>query len=69
MGRRLNPLVNRTDQIIVALLAEGKTLAEIAPLVGCSRMTVTRKMARIRRELDAKTTAQAVALAIRSGYI
>jgi DNA-binding NarL/FixJ family response regulator len=55
--------------LIMQQLADGKTLKQIAAEIGKSEQALKNKMKHIRKHLDAKTTHQAVANAVRTKFV
>jgi DNA-binding NarL/FixJ family response regulator len=61
--------VDDDDLAVLRAIADGRTTAEVALLLGVSEHAVNRRLIRIRRELDAPTTIAAVVTAIKRGLI
>jgi DNA-binding NarL/FixJ family response regulator len=61
--------LTRTQTVLVRLLAEGMTDAQIAREMGWSLRSVSQEVARIRVRLGAANRAHAAAIAVRSGII
>jgi DNA-binding NarL/FixJ family response regulator len=61
--------VDDDDLAVLRAIADGRTTAEVALLLGVSEHAVNRRLIRIRRELDAPTTIAAVVTAIKRGSI
>lgn len=61
--------VPRCEMDVLLLMADGRTLAQIATLWGVERGTVHTFAARLRRRLGAETNPQAVLLACRAGLL
>ena len=57
------------DRAILGLLAEGHSLGEAAALLGLSRRTADRRLARGRRVLGARRTTEAIVQARRLGWL
>ena len=57
------------DLEVLRAVADGRTAAEVAVLLGASEHSVNRRLIRIRRELDAPTTIAAVVTAIKRGLL
>jgi DNA-binding CsgD family transcriptional regulator len=63
------PRLEPEDRAILGLLAEGHTLGEAAALLGLSRRTADRRLARGRLALGARRTTEAIVLARRLGWL
>jgi DNA-binding NarL/FixJ family response regulator len=63
------PQLEPEDRAILGLLAEGYSLGEAATLLGLSRRTADRRLARGRRALGARRTTEAIVLAQRLGWL
>lgn len=63
------PQLEAEDRAILGLLAEGHSLGEAAALLGLSRRTADRRLARGRRVLGAQRTTEAIVLARRLGWL
>jgi DNA-binding CsgD family transcriptional regulator len=63
------PHLEPEDRAILGLLAEGHSLGEAAVLLGLSRRTADRRLARGRRMLGARRTTEAIVLARRLGWL
>jgi DNA-binding NarL/FixJ family response regulator len=61
--------VDDDDLAVLRAIADGRTTAEVALLLGVSEHAVNRRLIRIRRELDAPTTIAAVVTTIKRGLI
>ncbi|MFE2850620.1 hypothetical protein ACFXJO_05730 [Streptomyces lavendulae] len=59
----------RCEMDLLLLMAEGRTLAQVATMWGVERGTVHTFAARLRRRLGAETNPQAVLLACRAGIL
>ena len=57
------------EQTVMRWMAAGKRQAETAAIMGLAERTIENHLRRIRHRLGAKTTAEAVRMAIRSGEI
>jgi len=64
-----DPSLTKRQRQILQLVAEGETLREIALELGLKHQYVKNLMGVIRRRLSAKSTVQAVAIALRKGVI
>jgi DNA-binding CsgD family transcriptional regulator len=65
---RSNPFDDRETRILREV-ADGRTPVEIAPIVGCTRNTVTVSLQRMRVRISARTPEQLVATALRKDWI
>lgn len=63
-----DPLTLREREIL-RLLAKGKSMQEIAELVGVSYKTVAASCATMRQKLDARTPVELVRIALEQGYV
>lgn len=63
------PQLEPEDRAILGLLAEGHSLGEAAALLGLSRRTADRRLARGRRVLGAQRTTEAIVMARRLGWL
>ena len=63
------PQLETEDRAILGLLAEGHSLGEAAALLGLSRRTADRRLARGRRVLGAQRTTEAIVQARRLGCL
>ena len=63
------PATVKRQNTILAYLANGWRLKEIAQELGVSTQTLHHDMVAVRRRFDAATNEQAVAVAVRSGVI
>jgi DNA-binding CsgD family transcriptional regulator len=61
------PVLSPRQEQVLLLLGEGLGLGEIAGQLGISEWTVRTYRDEARRRLDARTTAQAVAIVVRQG--
>lgn len=62
-------LLNRREQDILRLLAKGRSMQEIADLIGVSYKTVAGTCAAMRQKLDARTPAELIRIALERGYV
>ncbi len=70
VGRALAaPSVGPEARAILGLLAEGQSLGEAATILGISRRTADRRLARARLALGTKRTTEAIARARRLGWL
>ncbi len=58
-----------TDITVLELLARNVAIDEICRLAGCSRRTVSRRLAALRSSCGASTTIEVVVRAVRAGII
>ncbi len=65
----VNPLIDDTNQRILQLAADGYRIVEIAARLPLSQHAVSNRLYNIRRGLGATTTAEAVKIALKRGYI
>lgn len=63
------PQLEPEDRAILGLLAEGHSLGEAAALLGLSRRTADRRLARGRRMLGTRRTTEAIVQARRLGWL
>jgi DNA-binding CsgD family transcriptional regulator len=64
-----NPLVEDTAWVVLQRIANGDGIKEVAAALGKGRSTIDYHLRAIRAKLNARTTAHAVAIAIRERYI
>lgn len=62
-------MLSAREQTVMRWMAAGKRQAQTATIMGLSERTVENHLRRIRQRLGAKTTAEAVRMAIRAGAI
>lgn len=67
-GREVRPLLDREDERLLRLVAEGRSAAAIARDLGLHPRTVQRRLARLRRRLGVRTTRELSALLARTGF-
>lgn len=63
------PELTGRDREILRLLAKGKSMQEIADLVGVSYKTVAASCAAMRQKLDARTPGELIRIAVERGYV
>lgn len=60
--------LDATDQRLLALVAEGRSKADIAEALGLTPRSVERRIAKLRRRFDVSSTAELIAAASRRGF-
>lgn len=68
-GETAPSLLTPREQTVMRWMAAGKRQAEAAAIMGLSERTIENHLRRIRQRLGAKTTAEALRMAIRSGEV
>lgn len=63
------PLLSLREREILRLLAKGKSMQEIADVIGVSYKTVAATCAGMRQKLDARTPVELVRIALEQGYV
>lgn len=66
--RNESPLTERQTEVL-ALVAQNKQAKEIARLLGCEHRSVEGHMLRLRKRLGVSSRIEAVAIAVRAGWI
>jgi DNA-binding CsgD family transcriptional regulator len=67
-GAPARPELDAVDERLVALVAAGRSAAETGRLLGYSRRTVERRLARLRAKVGVATTAELVAHLAAAGF-
>ncbi|GGF18537.1 DNA-binding response regulator [Aliidongia dinghuensis] len=66
--RAMGPALSVRETELLRLLAEGRSLSEMAEVIGVSYKTVANSLSLLKSRLGVATTAELISLAIRQGY-